>query len=155
MFVKYLPIGVHPFLSINHIAATKVRKLSETSKEKCKKAEAASIQCSLRSTLSLPFKQPSARRLRLWLWLRQFSFSGGEARCDCQPLVLLSCFCQRECTLRSLIHFQSCNVLANLAVATKEINVGGTMGIKGDVNEDGTVNGTDIQEVINIIVNAE
>ena len=26
---------------------------------------------------------------------------------------------------------------------------------KGDVNEDGTVNGTDIQEVINIIVNAD
>ena len=43
----------------------------------------------------------------------------------------------------------------NSDVATKEINVGGTMGIKGDVNEDGTVNGTDIQEVINIIVNAE
>lgn len=40
-------------------------------------------------------------------------------------------------------------------VATKEIIVGGTIGIKGDVNEDGTVNGTDIQEVINIIVNAE
>ena len=40
-------------------------------------------------------------------------------------------------------------------VATKEINVGGGTGIKGDVNEDGTVNGTDIQEVINIIVNAE
>ena len=33
--------------------------------------------------------------------------------------------------------------------------VGGTAGIKGDVNDDGTVNGTDIQEVINIIVNAE
>ena len=33
--------------------------------------------------------------------------------------------------------------------------VGGTAGIKGDVNEDGTVNGTDIQEVINIIVNAD
>ena len=29
------------------------------------------------------------------------------------------------------------------------------MGIIGDVNEDGTVNGTDIQEVINIIVNGE
>ena len=43
----------------------------------------------------------------------------------------------------------------NSDVATKEINVGGTMGIKGDVNEDGQVNGTDIQEVINIIVNAE
>ena len=40
-------------------------------------------------------------------------------------------------------------------VATKEVNVGGATGIKGDVNEDGTVNGTDIQEVINIIVNAE
>ena len=40
-------------------------------------------------------------------------------------------------------------------VATKEITVGGSTGIKGDVNEDGTVNGTDIQEVINIIVNAE
>ena len=26
---------------------------------------------------------------------------------------------------------------------------------KGDVNSDGVVNGTDIQEVINIIVNAE
>ena len=40
-------------------------------------------------------------------------------------------------------------------VATKEIAVGGSTGIKGDVNEDGTVNGTDIQEVINIIVNAD
>ncbi len=40
--------------------------------------------------------------------------------------------------------------------ATLEINVsGGTSGIRGDVNEDGQVNGTDIQEVINIIVNAE
>ena len=44
----------------------------------------------------------------------------------------------------------------NSEVATKEIEVSsGTTGIKGDVNEDGTVNGTDIQEVINIIVNAE
>ena len=41
-------------------------------------------------------------------------------------------------------------------VATKEVEVsGGTAGIKGDVNEDGTVNGTDIQEVINIIVEGE
>ena len=32
---------------------------------------------------------------------------------------------------------------------------GGIIGIKGDVNEDGIVNGTDIQEVINIIVNAD
>ena len=41
-------------------------------------------------------------------------------------------------------------------VATKEIEVsGGSVGKKGDVNEDGTVNGTDIQEVINIIVNEE
>ena len=40
-------------------------------------------------------------------------------------------------------------------VATKEITVGGSTGIKGDVNEDGTVNGTDIQEVINTIVNAD
>ena len=32
---------------------------------------------------------------------------------------------------------------------------GGVIGIKGDVNEDGIVNGTDIQEVINIIVNAD
>ncbi len=40
-------------------------------------------------------------------------------------------------------------------VATKEITVGGSTGIKADVNEDGNVNGTDIQEVINIIVNAE
>lgn len=40
-------------------------------------------------------------------------------------------------------------------VATKEITVGGSTGIKGDVNEDGTVNGTDIQEVINIIVQAD
>ena len=40
--------------------------------------------------------------------------------------------------------------------ATMDIDVGGgAAGIKGDVNEDGTVNGTDIQEVINIIVNAE
>ena len=44
----------------------------------------------------------------------------------------------------------------NSDVVTQEINVGGgVVGIKGDVNEDGTVNGTDIQEVINIIVNAE
>ena len=44
----------------------------------------------------------------------------------------------------------------NSDVVTQEINVsGGSAGIKGDVNEDGTVNGTDIQEVINIIVNAE
>ena len=42
-------------------------------------------------------------------------------------------------------------LLYHADVATKEI----TVGIKGDVNEDGTVNGTDIQEVINIIVNAE
>ncbi len=32
---------------------------------------------------------------------------------------------------------------------------GGIIGIKGDVNLDGIVNGTDIQEVINIIVNAD
>jgi hypothetical protein len=44
----------------------------------------------------------------------------------------------------------------NSDVATKEIEVsGGSVGKKGDVNEDGTVNGTDIQEVINIIVNEE
>ena len=44
----------------------------------------------------------------------------------------------------------------NSDVATKDINVGGgSTAKKGDVNEDGTVNGTDIQEVINIIVNAE
>ena len=43
----------------------------------------------------------------------------------------------------------------NSNVATKEINVSGTDATKGDVNEDGQVNGTDIQEVINIIVNAE
>lgn len=42
----------------------------------------------------------------------------------------------------------------NSDVATKEIEVS-SGGIKGDVNEDGTVNGTDIQEVINIIVNEE
>jgi hypothetical protein len=41
-------------------------------------------------------------------------------------------------------------------VATKEIEVGGgSTAKKGDVNEDGNVNGTDIQEVINIIVNGE
>ena len=41
-------------------------------------------------------------------------------------------------------------------VATKEITVGGgSTAKKGDVNEDGTVNGTDIQEVINIIVQAD
>ena len=39
--------------------------------------------------------------------------------------------------------------------AYKDIAVGGSTAKKGDVNEDGTVNGTDIQEVINIIVNAE
>jgi hypothetical protein len=39
-------------------------------------------------------------------------------------------------------------------VATKEIEVsGGSTAKKGDVNEDGQVNGTDIQEVINIIIN--
>ena len=32
---------------------------------------------------------------------------------------------------------------------------GGIIGIKGDVNEDGIVNGTDIQEIINIIVEGE
>lgn len=38
-------------------------------------------------------------------------------------------------------------------VATEEINIGGSAaGIKGDVNEDGNVNGTDIQEIINIII---
>ena len=42
----------------------------------------------------------------------------------------------------------------NSDVAIKEINVGGS-GIRGDVNEDGQVNGTDIQEVINVIVNAD
>lgn len=42
----------------------------------------------------------------------------------------------------------------NSDVATKEIEIGsGSVAKKGDVNEDGTVNGTDIQEVINIIVN--
>lgn len=42
-------------------------------------------------------------------------------------------------------------------IATKEITVGGSssVGKKGDVNEDGTVNGTDIQEVINIIVKGD
>ena len=41
-------------------------------------------------------------------------------------------------------------------VVTQEINVsGGSTAKKGDLNEDGTVNGTDIQEVINIIVNEE
>ena len=44
---------------------------------------------------------------------------------------------------------------ADSDVATKEINVGGTNAKKGDVNEDGTVNGTDIQEVINIIVHGD
>ena len=40
--------------------------------------------------------------------------------------------------------------------ATLEINIsGGASGLRGDVNEDCQVNGTDIQEVINIIVNAE
>jgi hypothetical protein len=43
----------------------------------------------------------------------------------------------------------------NSEVATKEIVAGGFVGKKGDVNEDGTVNGTDIQEVINIIVEGE
>jgi hypothetical protein len=37
-----------------------------------------------------------------------------------------------------------------------EISGGGSViSIKGDVNEDGIVNGTDIQEVINIIVNSD
>ena len=41
-------------------------------------------------------------------------------------------------------------------VATMEIEVsGGSTAKKGDVNEDGNVNGTDIQEVINIIVRGE
>ena len=44
----------------------------------------------------------------------------------------------------------------NSEVATKEIEVsGGSTAKKGDVNEDGNVNGTDIQEVINIIVEGE
>ncbi len=44
----------------------------------------------------------------------------------------------------------------NSEVATKEIEVsGGSVSKKGDVNEDGNVNGTDIQEVINIIVNGD
>ena len=43
----------------------------------------------------------------------------------------------------------------NSDVATEEITVGGSTAKKGDVNEDGTVNGTDIQEVINIIVEGE
>ena len=44
----------------------------------------------------------------------------------------------------------------NSDVATMEIEVsGGYTAKKGDVNEDGTVNGTDIQEVINIIVEGE
>jgi hypothetical protein len=40
-------------------------------------------------------------------------------------------------------------------VVTKEIAIDCATGIRGDVNEDGNVNGTDIQEVINIIVNGE
>lgn len=43
-------------------------------------------------------------------------------------------------------------------VATEEIYIGGTggiVGIKGDINEDGIVNGTDIQEVINVIISEE
>ena len=40
-------------------------------------------------------------------------------------------------------------------VATKEITIGGSATKKGDVNGDGTVNGTDIQEVINIIVDGD
>jgi hypothetical protein len=44
-------------------------------------------------------------------------------------------------------------------IVEKEIEIttggGSIVGIKGDVNEDGTVNGTDIQEVINIIINGE
>ena len=44
----------------------------------------------------------------------------------------------------------------NSDIVTQEINVsGGSTAKKGDVNEDGTVNGTDIQEVINIIVEGE
>ena len=45
----------------------------------------------------------------------------------------------------------------NSEIATKEIEIttGGAGGIKGDVNEDGIVNGTDIQEVINIIVKGD
>ena len=43
----------------------------------------------------------------------------------------------------------------NSDIATKVINVSGSDAKKGDVNEDGSVNGTDIQEVINIIVNTE
>ena len=40
-------------------------------------------------------------------------------------------------------------------VLTKEIDLKVLLGIIGDVNNDGIVNGTDIQEVINIIVNGE
>ena len=46
----------------------------------------------------------------------------------------------------------------NSDVATKDIEIsgsGGSTAKKGDVNEDGNVNGTDIQEVINIIVEGE
>ena len=44
----------------------------------------------------------------------------------------------------------------NSEVATKEIELGGgSTAKKGDVNEDGTVNGTDIQEVINVIISEE
>ena len=45
----------------------------------------------------------------------------------------------------------------NSEVATKEIEVsgGGAAGIRGDVNGDKIVNGTDIQEVINIIVEGQ
>ena len=39
--------------------------------------------------------------------------------------------------------------------AVINVIVDGEYDEKADVNEDGTVNGTDIQEVINIIVNAE
>ena len=42
----------------------------------------------------------------------------------------------------------------NSDVATAEFTMGSS-GIKGDMNEDGKVNGTDIQTVINIIVNEE
>ena len=58
-------------------------------------------------------------------------------------------------TLYTIKVYATKNGYEDSDIATKEINVGGTIGIKGDVNEDGTVNGTDIQEVINIIVNAE
>jgi hypothetical protein len=43
----------------------------------------------------------------------------------------------------------------NSAVSSRGIETGAIVGKKGDVNDDGIVNGTDLQEIINVIINEE